>query len=47
MKDVWYGLPPLSDSRDPVVDGVQAANDGRGVNIPVETEGHSEVFGAW
>ena len=38
---------PLLDSRDPVVDGLRAANDGRGVNIPGEIEGYSEVFGVW
>ena len=46
-EDFRDGLPPLSDSRDTVVDVVHAANDGIGVNIPGKTEGHSEVFGAW
>ena len=40
-------MPPLLGIRYPFGDGVRAADGGRGVNIPGETEGQSEVFRVW
>ena len=40
-------MPPLPGSRYPFGGGVKSADDGRGVNIPLETENKSEVVGLW
>ena len=40
-------LLPLSSRRDPAGDVLREADDRRGVSIPVETEGRSEVFEFW